>query len=250
MTFTRPKATSSLRCAAAILALPLVAWLPAAHADDAAKLVKNGVPCVAELCLGDGLAELAKIQWDRAKNPFSKAQTVPYSATRKLSAGETRRVSEIYRGDTAPAGAYLYDKMFDSESLGALARVKVACEQNELIGTYTTKGGNPTRVGIILTPDLADAGKQQWTVVSINRTFPAAVTNEQRAEVEQQLVERYHAFGAKNPNIRNAKAGEGRFFFTGSPFGFHLTLSRGYSAEVNRMKQHPECGGAKKISVD
>jgi hypothetical protein len=211
---------------------------------------KNGLPCVAEICLGDGIAELSKVQWDRAKNPFDKSEKPNYTATRKVSEREMKFLQSNFRGDLAQAAPFLYDKMFDSGALSSLPRVTAACEKNELIGTYTTQSGNPTRVGIALTPSQADTSKQRWTVVSIVRTFPAAVSNEQKTQVEAQLAERYHAFGANNRKIKNPKPGEGRFYFIhGSPFGFNLLLFRGIE-EVNRLKLHPACGGTAKVKID
>jgi len=232
---------------AIILALPVFA---APHICLAQETVKNGLPCVAEICLGDGIAELSKVQWDRAKNPFSSPQKPLYTASRKTSEGEMKLVQSRFRGELASAAPFLYDNMFDSGALPILSQVIAACEKNELIGTYTTQSGNPTRVGIALTPSQTDTSKQQWTVISIVRTFPAAVSNEQKAQIEAQLTERYHAFGANNRSIKNAKPGEGRFFFiNGSPFGFHLSLFRGID-EGNRMKLNPACGGTSKVKID
>lgn len=211
---------------------------------------KNGLPCVAEICLGDSIPELSKLQWDRAKNPFSNPKKPLYTGARKLSEGEMKLLNLQFRGNIPPAAAFLYDKQFDSGALPALAQVIAACSANELIGTYTTQNGNPTRVGIVLTPNQSDTSKQQWTVTSIVRTFPAAVSNEQKTELEAQLVERYHAYGAKNMNIKNAKPGEGRYFANyGTPFGFHLSLFRGLE-EANRMKLHAACGGTEKLKID
>ncbi len=230
-----------------ILAFPL---LTAQQVCLAEEFEKNGLPCVAEICLGDGIAELSKIQWDRAKNPFSSRQKPLYTATRKVSESETKILQSRFRGDLAQAAPFLYDGLFDSIALPSISRVTAACERNELTGTYTTQNGNPTRVGISMTPNQADTSKQQWTVVSIVRTFPAAVSNEQKAQVEAQLAERYHTFGANNMNIKNAKPGEGRFSPNfGSSFGFHLLLFRGIE-EGNRMKLHPACGGTTKVKID
>ena len=232
---------------AVILALPL---FTAQQICLAQELEKNGLPCVAEICLGDGIDELSKVKWDREKNPFSSPQKPLYTATRKISEGEMKMVQSRFRGDLVLAAPFLYDNLFDSVALSSISRVTAACEKNELIGTYTTQGGNPTRVGIAMTPSQADTSKQQWTVISIVRTFPAAVSNEQKAQVEAQLTERYHSFGANNRNIKNAKPGEGRFFPNyGSSFGFHLSLFRGID-EVNRMKLHPACGGTTKVKID
>lgn len=232
---------------AVIFALPLLSAQQICLAQD---LVKKGLPCVAEICLGDGIAELSKVQWDRAKNPFSNPQKPLYTSTHKISEGEMNILQSRFRGDLVQAAPYLYKNLFDSVALSSMARVAAACEWNELIGTYTTQSGNPTRVGISMTASQADTSKQQWTVMSIVRTFPAAVSNEQKAQVEAQLTERYHAFGANNWNIQNPKQGEGRFSFNrGSSFGFTMTLFGGIE-EMNRMKLHPACGGTTKVKID
>lgn len=212
-------------------------------------LEKNGLPCVAEICLGDGIPELSRIQWDRAKNPFSSPKKPLYTVSRKLSKSEMNMLQSRFRGDLVQAAPFLADNLFDSVALSSLSRVTAACAKNELIGTYTTPSGNPTRVGIALTPSQSDVSKQRWTVVSIVRSFPSAVSEEQKAEVEAELAKRYYIFGAKNPNIKNAKPGEGRFFPNYGTFGFNLLLFRGLE-EHNRMKLHPACGGATKVGID
>ncbi|MFM8900187.1 MAG: hypothetical protein ACKOF9_09615, partial [Burkholderiales bacterium] len=90
---------------AIILALPL---FTAPHICLAQELEKNGLPCVAEICLGDGIAELSKVQWDRAKNPFSSPQKQLYTATRKVSEGEMKLVQSRFRGDLGQAAPFLY----------------------------------------------------------------------------------------------------------------------------------------------
>ena len=230
--------------------IPGLALLAAPHLCLAQELEKNGLPCVAEVCLGDGIAELSKVQWDRAKNPFSSAQKPLYTSTRKVSEGEMKILNSRFRGDLAQGAPFLYDNLFDASALQPLARVTAACERNELIGTYTTASGNPTRVAIALTPSQTDTTVQRWTVVSISRSFPAAVSNEQKSQVEAQLAERYRKFGAGNMHIKNPKPGEGRFFANyGTSFGFQLSLFRGIE-EANRMKLHPSCGGTGTVKID
>lgn len=247
MSKSQPATKVIMSFKAIILTLPLLSFQIICLAQETEK---NGLPCVAEICLGDGITELSKLEWDRAKNPFSSPKKPLYTAIRKLSEAERKILRTQFRGNIEQAAPFLYDKQFDSIALPALSLVSAACMPNELIGTYTTKNGNPTRVGIALTPNQTDTSKQKWTVITIMRSFPAAVSTEQKAEVETQLVERYRAFGAKNMNIKNAKLGEGRFFFNyGAGFGFHLSLFRGIEEE-NRMKLHPTCGGTAKIKID
>ena len=209
---------------------------------------RNGLPCVAEICIGDGIAELRKVPWDKAKNPFSAADKPLYASSRKLSEGETRMVNDQYRGNTAAAAPYLVDKLFDGESLEALSRVSAACTQSELVGTYTTKSGNLTRVTVSLTPARGPTSEQHWIVTKLLRTVPSAVTKQQMADATAELSERYRAFDLAK--TKNAKPGEARFAMNGgSLFEFQFFLFQGLD-EGNRLKQHPLCGGAAKVKVD
>jgi hypothetical protein len=144
---------------------------------------------------------------------------------------------------------FLTDGLFDSIALPELSKVSAACEMNQLVGTYTTTSGNPTRVGISLFPGQTDTSTQVWTVVQISRTFPNAVSEQQKSEVEAELTKRYFKFGAKNMNIKNPKPGEGRYSQSYSPFGFNLLLFKGVNMS-DRLKLHPLCGGKAKVSVD
>ncbi|UUZ47881.1 hypothetical protein LP420_33135 [Massilia sp. B-10] len=53
-------------------------------------LEKKGLPCVAELCLGDGLSELYKIQWTPAQNAYRINNKVQLTSARKLSDDDMR----------------------------------------------------------------------------------------------------------------------------------------------------------------
>jgi hypothetical protein len=53
---------------AVVISIGTFALANTAYSQD---VEKNGQPCVTEICIGDGLAELQKIEWDRVKNPFS-----------------------------------------------------------------------------------------------------------------------------------------------------------------------------------
>ncbi|MCE5181425.1 MAG: hypothetical protein LLG15_06455 [Betaproteobacteria bacterium] len=163
-------------------------------------------------------------------------------------------VQSQFRGDVMQAAPYLYENSFDGSTLSILARVAAVCSTNpfsgpkgELIGAYTTQVGNPTRVTIALIPNQADTSKQQWRVVKITRSFPAAISDEQQSEVRDQLAERYKAFDIRK--TKNAKQGEGRFLMSFGPPGFTLNLDRGID-EANRRILHPACGGSGKVKID
>jgi len=59
---------------------------------------KSGLPCTAELCIGDGLAELGKVKWDRAKAALSLSGKPDYVGSRSLDHFEVEAVKRIYPG--------------------------------------------------------------------------------------------------------------------------------------------------------
>jgi hypothetical protein len=224
--------------------------LMAIHSIGIAQQVeKNGLPCVAEICLGDGLAELAKVQWDRAKNPLSDPKKPLYTSTRKLNKYEIQDLKTRFPGFSEQAAPYLNDHIFDAKALVALYHVNAACSWSYLDGTYTTDSGNPTRVRIGLLPNMSDTTKQQWTVTFISREYPTAVTREQQKEVESQLEERYRTF---NKGLHIPKLGEGTYRKNSiGSFGFNLNLYSGDGGDIlNRLKSNPICGGNEKVKLD
>ena len=217
-----------------------------AHAASMGQsLEKNELPCVAELCIGDGLAELAKIQWTPAQSSYKVNNKVQLTSDKKLTDDDMRMLRTTYpaAGDAAP---FLHERTFDASALPVLARVAAACQTNELTGTYGKGTDTPTRVGISLTPSLADPSKQVWTVTTIVREFPSAVTNEDRAAITKLLTARYGKFGAGTRTVED-KPGGGRFFPSSmAKFGFGLSLNRG-TDEAARMLMHPSCSAGDKV---
>lgn len=223
------------------LALPLLALQPACFAQS---MEKNGLPCVPEICLGDGLPELSKIQWAPAQTSFKINNKVQNTSERKLSDDDLKTLKAIFpsAGEAAP---FLYEKQFDSSALAGLSRVTAACDVNELFGSFGSSEA-PTKVGISLSPNLTDSSRQAWTVTSIIREFPTAVTIEQKADLTLLLKRRYARFGAGSRELPPAKPGEGRFFLGGmAHFGFGLSLIRAPDEEA-RMKAHPLCSAGAK----
>ena len=207
-------------------------------------LEKNGLPCVAELCIGDGIPELSKIQWTPAQSSYKVNNKVQLTGEKKLSDDDLRQLKSTYpvAGEAAP---FLYERIFDSSALPALARVTAACQSNELTGFYGASGDTPTRVGISLTPSATDPSRQTWTVTTITREYPSAVTNDERAAITKLLTKRYGKFGAGNRTVPD-RPGEGRFFPSGmSKFGFGLSLFRGPD-EATRLMMHPSCSAGDK----
>jgi len=229
---------------AIVLALPLLAAGPFAMAQN--PIEKNGLPCVPEICLGDSLPELSKIQWVPAQTSFKINNKVQATAERKLSEDDIKALKGLFPMATQ-AAPFLYEKQFDATALPALSRVTAACDVNELFGSFGSSAV-PTKVGISLMPALTDPNRQAWIVTSIVREFPDVNTIEQKASVTLMLKQRYSRFGAGTRELPSTKPGDGRFFLGGmSNFGFGLSLVRAPDEE-KRLKQHATCSATSKVA--
>ena len=212
---------------------------------------KNALPCIAELCIGDGLAELGKIKWDRAKSDFSITGKPDYVGSRPLPATEVTSINASYRGELARVAPYLSYRAFDEKSIGLLPAVTAACSQQELRGTFTSQNGNPTTVKIELLSDQKDVAVQRWTVISITRNFPAAVSDAQKSDIRKQLDERYGRFNVNHGMQRGIDAIYSIHDdpLLKGPYGFTLSLKVPFN-EYERERRHPACGGQRKVSPD
>ena len=229
------------------ITLLALAGVSSAHAQT---YEKNDAPCIAELCIGDGLPELGKINWDRAKDPMSFGSATAYVGARPLDRFEMKRVVDVYRGDVQPAAPYLAYTAFDNKAFPLFAKVTAACGRRELTGTFKTESGLPTKVKIALLPGEKNSGLQRWTVVAIVRTYPTAVSTSQTRDLREQLEQRYARFNTYRGVPRGV---EGYFSINRTasptdPFGFGLSINP--SRELKDFTQHPACGGNKKVPLD
>jgi hypothetical protein len=229
--------------------MALGAMLLAAAAVAAQPVEKNGLPCVVEVCLGDGLEVLSGIDWQPALSPRGSAAKPLLVRDRPLETADRSSVARQYRGVPDAAAIWLADRRFDREGLRALAGVKAACAEHWAEGSYVSSGGNPTTVMIKRLPD--GAGGQRWTVVSIRRQVAGAVTTEQRREAEAALKERYAAFDMMR-RPRPATSQRAWFQITSATqWGFMLTM--GSDPQLSeQLRSHAACGGTggKPASLD
>ena len=231
--------------------LPLFLLLSAPMLGFAQSYEKKGLPCIAELCIGDGLEELGKIKWDRAKSAFSLMGKPDYVGSRPLQASDITTLKQIYRGDVSKATSYLSYEAFDTKAISLLANITAACGRKELQGAYTSESGNPTTVKIALLTDKNDVAIQRWTVTSISRSFPAAVSAAQQADIRKQLDERYGRFSfsrGRQPGVDATYDIRPADPVMGGKYGFFLLLNQRPN-DYERYLQHPVCGGNQKISI-
>jgi hypothetical protein len=212
--------------------------------------IKNNLPCIAELCIGDGLEELQKLKWEPARSEMGNTPIASLPAVNPLDPS----FKGIFVGKHGKTDNYLNLRKFDNPSLLGFSNVKVACAPNNLTGNFISRSGNPTQVTIALGPMRSESTEQQWVVVEILRKIPKIVTDEQAQEAYKQLDAIYKQF---NPMFiyddkKFYQPGLGMFFATISA-QMTYTLSLNYPKSLgdeNGYKRHSACGGNNKISLD
>ena len=160
---------------------------PINHVESLA-FAEHDWPCVAELCLGEGVEQLSNVRWDRARIPRIVKDQGEHQEGVTLSDFPLKELGRLFEGDIAAAAPYLAKGSFDSNALGPLSRVTASCVSEKLYGTYTAADGQPTRVGIALLPR---EGTQQWTVVEITKEILGSVSPAQKDMVRKELRNKY-----------------------------------------------------------
>jgi len=212
---------------------------------------KNNLPCIAEVCLGDGLSELAGINWERARYAMMMGGKPSYADAAKISPRDMQNLRQSFPGVSQPAANYLQVQSFDKKALDALKKVTAACREQELEGRFTSASGNPTTVKIALLPDKGDVKIQRWTVIGISRNFPEVKSDTQQVEARKQLDERYGRFSV-NRGIQkgvNAMYSVNEDPYKSGKYGFNLSMSPDIK-DQERYRQHPACGGGKPVSIE
>ena len=201
--------------------------------------VKNGMPCIAEICLGDGLTELKKIKFIKVDKPYMNKDSFAL-------------IEKLYKGNLKASAPYLYEswgrvvRYFDNKLLSNLSEVIADCGNTaKLYGKFITYTGNPTQIAIELLPLSGDNMTQKWTVVEISRQFPKAISNEQKQEISNELEQRYGSFDTLK--LLGQKAQGNTPSFSG---GAALRLELEVSNLRNRQLSHPACGGSSKVTID
>lgn len=207
---------------------------------------KNGLPCVAEICLGDGLEELRKLQLTPVQyhTPGPKA---------------VESLSKRFRGDIKSAVSYLVGStntemlIFDNRAIEPLSRVNADCSNPISFPNYAkfrSKSGAATKLEIRLIPPPGDLSTHRWQVTKITRETPEAVTKEQLAEVERILKERYGKFfNQPTPRHNSTRSRAASVYMNKFLKNYELQMTSFDFSDNDRLK-HPLCGGNKKISID
>lgn len=198
-------------------------------------MATSDLPCVKEVCIGDGLDGLRDIEW----------YPVNYSAERlqRMRKSERARRARTYRDDGFSdngAPSYLVLREFDGDVLDDMARVKVACEMNELVGAYISSGGNKTSVTVSLMPSRGGES-MTWRVTGISRTFEGVDDRSQLVRIEKELNARYGKFSGRY------EPGAVAYVFVPGHKSV-MVLKQAWPSSL--VFAHPSCQSSRLISVD
>lgn len=244
-----------LKACAQTLSLGLV--LVVAGPSLAQNLEKNGLPCVKEICLGDGIEELQKIRWEQAREFTSgfSGGSGAVIASRQTSGPDFDLMRKNYKGPASivrAASAYLpldyRSGHFDNTSLPLLSQIEAGCRPYPLKGRYVPQGGLPTEVAIALFAS-ADGSSQSWRVFEITRYFPTNLTVEQLRQINNQVESTYQKWLDGKRHVFVSLA-EPAFLVPYVYFRLSSTGNPTLSLYRDGSMRHPFCGGTQKFQIN
>lgn len=194
----------------------------------------DNFPCVKEVCIGDSLDKLRKINW----------QPINYSLKRleRMRESERARRTKTYQGFDNDTPSYLIFREFDRDLLDEMSLIKIACEPNQLKGIFVSDAGHKTQVFVSLMHN-GDSTNMVWRVSAINRTYQNLTDKSQRKQLHHDLNERYGKYF-------NPKPGEAGVLIVPSGKDTTLSMSWTYAAINPRYGQHASCDRPRKINLD
>ena len=164
----------------------IAATLPAAAED----FVKNGQPCLNDVCIGDEISSLAKVKWDTAGVAFGGKRASAMKPDEKKVKELTDKFAPSSAAAVRDVANYMVFGAFDNDSIPKLAKVSGFCVPQTMTGTFKSAEGHVTRVEISSEPGNAPAA-QSWRVRSILRRFPKDLTPAQTQDLVTQFKQRY-----------------------------------------------------------
>lgn len=230
-----PKLTLSMSAA---MVLASIGLQPA----TAQPVIKDGMPCADQVCLGDDMLQLRQLPWRRVVHPV----TGEGLAGARVSDEVLGRVKLALRGDQRDIEAlapYWYLREFDATGLEALASLRAVCGvlgfADRLKASYTGATGDLIEVGFepVASPD---GLTQVFRVVEIRRYADPRTPPHQLKLLGVRLADQYAQF-SRYANATQAGAG----WIDDGQAAPHLRLLAPTGDAVDnafRLRQHPECG--------
>lgn len=190
--------------------------------------VKNGMPCMDGICIGDPVSKFAHIKWDKVKKHDFKVEIFGYKSAKDELNDLKSHFAPSKREFIEKISSYLITNKFDSAGLVDLSKLSGICERfhgssksldlvdasntselsirkfnaklssveylitnvYEMTGSYLSAGGNSTRVTVSLSIS-KNPEYQVMRVSKISREIPRNISQEQLREISQQINQRY-----------------------------------------------------------
>jgi hypothetical protein len=206
--------------------------------------IKDGNPCIEEICINDEVKNLINIKWKKVT-----VANVNYSLPFKV-VGDPNATNTFIR--------YLNVGSIDGIGLKALSKIKGFCDNpmgsvTSLGGSYINKKGQPVLVYFSAVPS-ADGKSQKFIATGINKVIDrASVTPEQEQDLAAQAQEKYKSyyqkpFSGHYPNVNLSTVSGSPVLRIESQFG-KLNLPDGVPINPSKFQYFPGCGGDRKIKL-
>lgn len=214
-----------------------------------ANFEKNGFPCVAEICIGDGLLELQNIHWQLVEEKDIESDT-RIEILRDIKLG----LKGNFPTQVIP---FLVAYKFDATVLPMISGITAVCGikyGGYLRGNYVSDNGNRTEVGISFMPKSIDSTEQQWTVSRIRRYVETRMNEQDVVAAEHKLGERYTKFvkGINSYGYSGRRDTDASYWFqssTDSHGQYYFYYDLGIADRQFKMAQMPpQC--VNKVNID
>lgn len=225
---------------------------PTQEAADS-EFIKNGIPCLSGVCIGDDVTKIRGVAW-LARHPVLKRDL------RQASAGEVNLLRPILKASDdvlLQIATAIVAGTFDASAISSLAKVNASCDKLfvlSVVAYFKSESGHVTQV--IFQPTANENTTEQvFRITNINRTFEDAVTAKQKQDLQSALVSKYKSV-IDTYNLAYSRQGEypSVQINLGNMRGMlELNLAESTNVSIprtDRLKQHPVCGGGKSVQIN
>ncbi|MES2047428.1 MAG: hypothetical protein V4447_03430 [Pseudomonadota bacterium] len=200
------------------------------------EFVKDGMPCLNGICIGDEISSLSKIKWNPSATQYRKVSNFELQERLKHFIPGANKVSTI-------ESAYQYFGMsFDNEGITKLSQLTGYCTHWRTFGEFKSDSGFETTVLVFVMPAIYPE-KPALRVAMINRTYPTVYTADQIAELGDQFKQRYA--GVQDISKQRKFLSDVTWHFGGRKL--ELSGAGLFLGKDDQFKQYPGCGKTLKV---
>ena len=181
----------------------LLILLGNSYQAGAEEYVKDGNPCLNDICIGDNISTLMqkKIPWVQVKGYSGenyakyKPNSIAINRGKELVAPQPEsnyKNAIFYLTTPSIIGSANGGGSFDARGLEQISKVHGFCRGLTLEGKFKSKSGYLTTVSMTLVPS-DDGASQDFFIRHIIRDFPRNTTIDDKFQVESEFTERYRS---------------------------------------------------------